>query len=55
MNARPPVNVLPTWLRRHAPRLSTATVCAPLMLSLVLSPFVAMPARAQPDSAAPAP
>jgi general secretion pathway protein D len=55
MNARPPVNVLPSWLRRCAPRLIRAAVCAPLMLSLVLSPFVAMPAWAQPDSPAPAP
>ncbi len=54
MNARPPVNVLPTWLRQHAPRLGTAAVCAPLMLSLMLSPFVVAPAWAQPDSATPA-
>ena len=55
MNARPPVYVLPTWLRQCAPRLCRAAVCVPLMLSLVVSPFVAMPAWAQPDSAAPAP
>ncbi len=55
MNARPPVNVLPIWLRQCAPRLVRAAVLAPLMLSLVLSPFAASPAWAQPDSPAPAP
>ena len=52
MNARPPVNVLPTWLRQHAPRLGAVVVCGPIALSLALSALPAAPVRAQADSAA---
>ena len=52
MNVHSPVSSLSRWLRLHASRLGTSTVCLPLTLSLAVSPLATLPASVQAQQAA---
>ena len=52
MNVHSPVSSLSRWLRLHASRLGTSTVCLPLTLSLAVSPLATLPASVHAQQAA---